>query len=175
MLTLPLENKAVSAVTPEQQLKGRKPIMENRNVSQGKVLAAAERKIKVLELCKGGVSVRAIASHLNSQGIKCSKSTVATDIRDALQMMTKELLLQAEEVRELELERIDCLWLAHWEKGLRGDIASTWVLIGLSKRRSELIPGMDGAKRKVNCNLTKEELEKMTDEELDRLIEELER
>lgn len=149
--------------------------MGKDNSTSGQQIAAAERRIKVLELRKGGASYRAIATHLKQQGVACSHETVRKDLYESLKNLSEKEIVAAEELRLLELQRIDELWLAYWSKGLRGDIASTWVLIGLSKRRSELLPGMCAMKNQMNLNLTREELEKMTDEELDRLIEELER
>lgn len=150
--------------------------MASKDGDKGAKLVAQERRVRVLELRKSGASIRAIATHLKELGYdaKASPTTVHRDLTEAFKNLQKQELIEANELRQLELERIDALWLAHWALGLKANIASSWVLIALSKRRSELI-GMDATKKNINLNLTKEELEKMTDDELDELIKQLER
>jgi hypothetical protein len=128
--------------------------MARKDANPGKDAAASERRIKVLELRKSGASFRTIADHLAAQGVEgCSLTQVHKDYKRAMKDLSEVEMKLAKENRQLELHRLDALWLAHWAAGLRGDIASGWLLLAIHRRRCEL-EGYDAPKQhdvKVNA------------------------
>lgn len=111
---------------------------KRRPPHRGEAERIAARREKVFELRKAGSHYSAIGAAL-----KINKSTVCRDIAAAmadLQTLTKEA---AEDVRQLELARLDRL-LAKLEKGglKRGDHRAVAAAVRISERRAKLL-GLD--------------------------------
>lgn len=132
--------------------------MAGKDGDKGAKLFAAERRVKVLELRKSGASIRAIATHLKEQGYhdKASPATVHKDLKDALKNLKEKEIVEAEEMRQIEIERLDALWLAHWSLGLKGNVGNSWVLLAIAERRAHLL-GLD-APKKVDLKVNPREL-----------------
>ena len=95
-------------------------------------LAAVERQGKALALRKGGASYTAIAKALGYRSIQAAYYSVEA----ALQRILRE---PGEEVRKLELERLDSMWLSLWDRIRRGDIDAIDAGLRIIDRRAKLL------------------------------------
>lgn len=149
--------------------------MPRHTAHKGKDAGALERRIRVLELRKSGASFESIRKHLlDKYGIVVSRTQVFNDFKRSMKDLRKKEMAKAEQLRDLELLRLDSLFLANWTAGMKGDLGAGWLLLAISRRRAE-IEGMDAPTRGVNLNITPEELAAMDDADIDKLIEQLNR
>ena len=98
-------------------------------------LASHERKLQALELRKAGASYAAIAEQLGYRSASGAFAAVRAALRDTLRE-------PAQEVRELELARLDAAQLALWRRVQSGEEKAIDRLLGIMKRRAELL-GLD--------------------------------
>src|SRR6185312_10108791 len=106
----------------------------NKSVKQSqKQIDLAERRGMVLELRKQGGSFREIAAQLREQysatgehGVtpEYSHDLAFRDFRAALKELNDANSQSLEEHRALDLERLDALLAAQWEKAAQGDLLS---------------------------------------------------
>ena len=107
------------------------------------VNARCRRQRSALRRCvlrKTGISYDAIAATLGYKGRSGAYKAVITALRD----ITRE---PAEELRSLELERLDAMLSGIWEKATTGD---TWAIdraIRLMERRAALL-GLDAPQKR---------------------------
>jgi hypothetical protein len=103
-----------------------------------------ERRRQALELRKAGTTFERIG---DLQGT--SRSTAQEDVQTAMRETIQE---PADEVRRMELERIDAMLKALWptamQTGSRGQTRAVEVCLQLSARRSAL-QGLDAPQRKI--------------------------
>ncbi|GEM_PF-5869264 len=154
------------------KLNGELIFMARKCTTRGKDFIVMERRIRVIELRKVGMSIRAIARQLNAEGYECSHITVHKDLWRSLNELNKFTPPdEAERMRCLELERLDDLWLAHWGVAVRGNIAAVLILVAISKLRCKLlgIGNVEPLKVKIN---TEEALAKLLGKEPENLPEE---
>ena len=97
----------------------------------------AETRLRVLGLRVQGYSVRRIAAELD-----LSSSTVFEHLNRALAELAAETLERTEELRALELERLDAATAAIWDSVLDGDHGAIQTFLRLSERRARLF-GLD--------------------------------
>jgi hypothetical protein len=102
-------------------------------------LAALDREVAALELRRAGWTYDVIARRLGYS----NRSGAWHAVRAGL---TATLVEPADALRTLELERLDALHAAIWDKAIQGDLASTDRVLNIMKRRSALL-GLDAAKR----------------------------
>lgn len=100
-----------------------------------KNIEAAEKARKALELRKAGLSYERIAQEVGWK----SKSTAYHQIGKAIDAITAE---PAKRLRRLELERLDAVHLALWQKAKRGDVLAIDRVIKIMERRAKLL-GLD--------------------------------
>ena len=82
---------------------------------EAKEVAILERGTRALELRKSGASYRAIAARLKDEGItNATYSTVRRDVKEALAIMAKDRKDEVEELRELQVQRLESQLLAFW-------------------------------------------------------------
>lgn len=112
-------------------------------------LAAAERQRQALLLRRGGASYDQIAQRLGYRDR-------ASAYRAVLAALEQTLREPAEEVRALELERLDALLLAHWPAATSGNVEATDRVLRIMERRARLL-GLD-APRQLNVRLTLHEV-----------------
>jgi hypothetical protein len=98
-------------------------------------IASHERKLQALELRKAGASYQAIAEQLGYSGASGAFAAVKAALRDTLRE-------PAQELRELELARLDAALLALWRRVQDGDEKAIDRMLAIMKRRSELL-GLD--------------------------------
>src|SRR6266545_6444586 len=80
--------------------------MPRKDANPGKREAAAERRVQALELRKAGVSYRAIGAQLS-----ISEKTAHQDVQRVLARLAEMELASADELRTMELLRLDKLML----------------------------------------------------------------
>lgn len=107
--------------------------MAGRNNNR-KEYERAERKKNALELRLAGASYRDIAQALN-----CSVGTATNDCKEALAEIPMQ---QADEMRTVELSRLDRLQRAVWPKAVKGDLQAVDRAIKIIDRRAKLF-GLD--------------------------------
>jgi transposase-like protein len=94
-------------------------------------IASHERKLQALELRKAGASYSAIAQQVGYR----SASGAHAAVKAALKATLRE---PADDVRNLELERLDAALLAIWRRVTSGDFAAIDRLLGIINSRAKL-------------------------------------
>jgi hypothetical protein len=107
--------------------------------SQTRRLKALDRHLAALELRKAGATYQQIADQL---GYACAKGAHKA-VQSALKATLRE---PADEVRELEIARLDAALLAIWRRVQGGDEKAIGRLLGIMERRARLL-GLDAPKR----------------------------
>lgn len=102
-------------------------------------LSAVERQADALELRKAGVTLAAIAERLGYRGPSSADSAIRAALKKTLQP-------PADEVRELEIERLDALLLALWPQARQGNQGAIDRVIKIMERRARLL-GLDAPVR----------------------------
>jgi hypothetical protein len=108
-------------------------------------LRAAERRLKALQLRKGGATFRQVGEALG-----CSESRAHAIITRELERLNAERGEAAAVVARLETERLDALHLAFWTAAVGGDVAAAGVVLKVMARRAKLL-GID-APANINVN-----------------------
>ena len=121
---------------------------------QGEII---ERQIQALDLRKTGKSYRAIGDAL---GI--SYTQAHRDVMTELKRLARLRRDKAEELRQLELERLDAYEEALHTGAAAGDPKAILAVVKLMERRAKLT-GLDAPEQF-------EDVTKMTDEELERIV-----
>jgi|SRR5579859_2859004 len=103
-------------------------------------IAIVERRRKALDLRKAGASFPDISRQLG-----CSVSTAYRMVEWSLQKTLQE---PADEVRKLELERLDRLLLALWPDAVNGDKDAIDRVLKIQARRAALL-GLDIARQEI--------------------------
>ena len=98
-------------------------------------LTAAERQRQALELRKAGVTFETIATQLGYRNRSGAYKAVMSALRRTLQE-------PADEVRRLELERLDALLLALWSQARQGHQGAIDRCLKIAERRAKLL-GLD--------------------------------
>jgi hypothetical protein len=111
--------------------------MASGKISDKVKITAQERRLKVLELRRGGGSCRAISKQLGISAMQVSR-----DLGHGLSELLKQEVGGTDELRALELDRLDGLWLANWPTAMTGDIPAGQLILKISQRRAELL-GLD--------------------------------
>lgn len=111
---------------------GRRPTSPNGVFSK-------EREREALELRKAGASYDQIAQRLD-----VSRDTARAIVMRALENLNTACEESADEIRRLEVERIDTLLLGLWDKARKGDVAAVDRVLRLQDRRAKLL-GLDAA------------------------------
>jgi hypothetical protein len=107
----------------------REPVTSKRR------LAAAERQRQALELKKAGADYRTIAERVGYAGPAGAYKAVTT----ALKALVQE---PAEELRTMEVARLDQMLLGLWPKAIKGDTWAVDRVLKIMERRAALL-GLD--------------------------------
>jgi len=108
-------------------------------MAQHDALKALENQMKALELAKAGVSYRLIAETV---GYKSSQAAWAA-VKSALK---KVITPAAEEVRLMEIERLDAALMAVWPSVTKGQYGAIDRFLRIQERRAKLL-GLDAPAR----------------------------
>ncbi len=109
-------------------------------------LKAHEKQLTALGLRKAGKTFEAIAAELGYAGPAGSYKAVMSALKRTLQE-------PADEVRRLEIERIDAMWEKVWWQIKSGDHKAVNVLLRLMERRAKLL-GLDMPKKIAHTDPT---------------------
>jgi len=99
---------------------------------------AAARRVRAVELRTAGKTYDHIATELGY----ANRGTVYHVVSDALETQTVEAV---DRLRCMEVERLDMLQLAVWQKAMTGDVPSAIAAIRCIMARCRLL-GLDGVK-----------------------------
>jgi hypothetical protein len=102
-------------------------------------LAAVDRQVEALKLRRAGKSFADIAQRLGY----ASRSNAYTAVMHALRRTLQE---PADEVRRLEIERLDGLLSGLWERAAAGHLPSVDRVLAIMDRRAKLL-GLDAPTR----------------------------
>lgn len=105
-------------------------------------IEAKERAKKALELRKKGMRYEAIAQQLGYS----SRGNAHKAVMKELNLLAKECLEEAAQVRDLELQRLDALYLKAWEAVEGGDLPAIDRCLRIMERRAKLL-GLDAAEK----------------------------
>lgn len=109
-------------------------------------LAAAERQRQALELRKAGVGFQAIADRLGYKDHSGAYRAVKTALKKTLQE-------PADEVRRVEVERLDAMLLGLWSSAKAGNLLAVDRVLRIMQRRADLL-GLDAPqKREITGDL----------------------
>ncbi len=109
-------------------------------------IEAKERALKALELRKKGVRYEQIAQQLGYS----NRGSAYKAVMKELELLAKECLEEASKVRDLELQRLDDLFLAAWKAIADGSESAIDRALRVSESRRKLM-GLDAAE-KVDVN-----------------------
>ena len=103
-------------------------------------LAGADRQREALELRKAGATFEAIAKRLGYRGPSGAYNAVMAGLRKTLQE-------PADDLRKMELERLDALTLRSWSLASQGSLEAIDRILRIMARRAKLL-GLDAPERK---------------------------
>lgn len=123
-----------------------------RSKTNGQLIETAERRNFVLRLRKSGATLREIANQAQQyfgadqlpQG--WDSLYVAKDIKRELERVKAERDESVDEIIALEIERLDRLFMAMWQRALQGDEKAIDRCLRIMQRRADLL-GLDAPKR----------------------------
>lgn len=111
-------------------------------------IEANDRQRQALELRKAGVGYQAIADRLGYKDHSGAYRAVKTALRKTLQE-------PADELRAVEVERLDAMLLGLWTKAKAGDLLAVDRVLKIMDRRADLL-GLDAPRRveqKIDADL----------------------
>lgn len=106
-------------------------------------LAAADRRLRALDLRKAGATLHQIAAQTG-----VSHEQARKDLQRAMADLLAEQNASAEELRALELERLERLHLALWPQATQGHQGAVDRLLRIAERRAKLL-GLDVPVRSI--------------------------
>lgn len=109
-------------------------------------IEAKERALKALELRKKGVRYEQIAQQLGYS----NRGNAHKAVMKELDLLAKECLEEASKVRDLELQRLDALYLVAYAEVEEGNVPAIDRCLRIMERRAKLL-GLDAAE-KVDVN-----------------------
>ncbi len=109
------------------------------NNGSGKRITAAERQAQALALRKVGVTYEKIATELGYASASGAQKAVVSALR-------KVITEPAEELRQLELSRLDALLLSLWPAASKGSVGAVDRVLKIMERRAAYL-GLDAPKR----------------------------
>ena len=111
--------------------------MPSESITSARKMRAQEVEVRSVELRKQGLSYRAIG-----QQLKTSDTTVRKALKRVFTRIREETSEKAEELIQLEAERLDDLFNAIWGQAIKGDYAAIDRIIRIMDRRAKLL-GLD--------------------------------
>ena len=124
-----------------------------RPTSPRRVLAR-ERELQALELRKAGLTYARIGELLGVSHVAVGKA-----VRRALAKHSDQTKEAVEELRQLELERLDAVNLAFWEKMMAGDVQAAKLILRTIEQRSRLL-GLEAPRPLVTIDQRQVSLER---------------
>lgn len=120
----------------------------------------------ILRLRKMGYDARRISDELD-----IPMDRVSNIIKSALQKLTKDMRGQAEEIRSLEMTRLDDLQSAIWSDCMEGKLTAIDRVLKIMERRSKLV-GLDAPERlDVKADLKLEQMKDAKDRLMSKILD----
>jgi hypothetical protein len=141
-----------------KEIKPKKKPRGNRRPTSRAMLDAAAKQARALELRKAGYSFDSIAARLGYANGGGAYKAVEAGLKATLQE-------PADELRQLEIERLDTMLVALWPKVKKGEHGAIDRALKVSERRASLI-GLDAPTR-IDSRI---DVTKLSDAELDAYI-----
>ncbi len=107
------------------------------NKTSKRIILAAERRIRAMELRRDGKSYSKIGEELG-----CSATRAHKIVTEELQKVRDKLTEETSEVKTLELQRLDELFVIAFERAEAGNLSAIDRCIRLMERRARLL-GLD--------------------------------
>lgn len=104
-------------------------------------IRTTEKTLKALELRKRGMNYTQIGEKLG-----CSRSIACRYVLSELENLADKCREEAVQVRDLELQRLDDLYLKAWEAVEGGDLPAIDRCLRVQERRAKLL-GLDAAQK----------------------------
>ena len=104
-------------------------------------IRTTEKTLKALELRKRGMNYTQIGEKLG-----CNRSTACRYVLSELENLADKCREEAVHVRDLELQRLDALYLKAWEAVEGGDLSAIDRCLRIMERRAKLL-GLDAAEK----------------------------
>jgi transposase-like protein len=120
--------------------------MAAKNETSKKRLIAAERQREALDLRRQGYSYSMIAERIGVSAQTCFRY-----VRDGIDSIIKETKEEAEEIRTLELERLDELLRALWPGATDGEPQAIDKALKIMERRAKML-GLDAPTKVAPTN-----------------------
>ena len=102
-----------------------------------------EKKAEALRLRRYGLGYAQIAEKLG-----CAQSTAYSYVVDALTETCNTMREDAEVIREMELERLDAMFMSQYSKALKGDDRAVNACLKIMERRTKFL-GLDIANTNI--------------------------
>ena len=108
-------------------------------VNKGAVkrISATDRQRQALELRKGGATLQEIAERVGYAGASGAAHAIGSALKRTIQA-------PADELRALELDRLDALHAAVWPQAVSGHLGAVDRALKVMERRAKLL-GLDGS------------------------------
>ena len=104
-------------------------------------IRTTEKTLRALELRKRGLNYTQIGKKLG-----CHRSTACRYVLSELENLADKCREEAVHVRDLELQRLDALYLKAWEAVEEGDLPAIDRCLRIMERRAKLL-GLDAAEK----------------------------
>ena len=104
-------------------------------------ISYAERRIQALELRKAGATYEQIGKQLG-----VTKQAAYKHVKKALDAMNDTIREQADDVRNIEVERLDKLWFVMYKQALSGNQGAVDRCLKIMDRRAKLL-GLDAPEK----------------------------
>jgi len=104
-------------------------------------IRTTEKTLKALELRKRGMNYTQIGEKLG-----CARNTACRYVLSELENLADKCREEAAHVRDLELQRLDDLYLKAWEAVEGGDLPAIDRCLRVQERRAKLL-GLDAAQK----------------------------
>ena len=109
-----------------------------------------EREAQALELRRAGANYRAIAKALS-----CSVAMAHKYVARAMRRLISKCEEQAEEVRTLELDRLDAMLMGLWPNATKGNPQAVAQVLRIMERRATML-GLDAQKGQDDTSMAEQ-------------------
>ena len=129
---------------------------------------ARERDLEAVRLYKQGYTFRSI-----SEALGCSIGTAYNAVKSAFNQSLRLSVEEAEIIRQVELERLDDMFIPAYQKATGGDLKAVDTALRIMERRSKYL-GLDVKPEKFSLadyvHVNYLPVESLTDEQLEAII-----
>lgn len=118
-----------------------------RSKAAADIVESTEQEVKALELRRAGASYRAIGKALG-----CSVAMAHKYVARAMKRLIGKCEERAEEVRTLELDRLDAMLMGLWPNATKGNPQAVAQVLRIMERRATML-GLDAQKNQDDADM----------------------